>query len=150
MGELDIEIVGMVFVSVFLLLQAWWDLQTMELPLSFNLAVMALGIGYCIVESRPLEEIFPALVPGIICLILGRITRQAVGYGDGMVLLGLAMFLEWKEILELCTVAFCISALWALAGLITGRLRIKDKLPFIPFLFLAWGIQLLRLLGEGV
>ncbi len=86
----------------------------------------------------------PGLSAGALLLAAARITRESVGYGDGICIGLMAFWLPWEELLTLLLTALLLCALPGLAvGLIRGR-RVKT-LPFLPFV--AGAYLLLRVFG---
>lgn len=77
------------------------------------------------------------LIPGFVLLILGRMSRGSVGYGDGMVILALGVSAGLWKTVESLSIGFLLSA--AAALLIWCKKKNKNqKIPFIPFLFLGY------------
>ena len=88
------------------------------------------------------------LAAGGLLLAAARISREAVGYGDGICFCLLAFWLPWEELYTLLFTALVLCALPGLAaGLIRGR-RLK-ALPFLPFVAGAYLVLLLLALSGG-
>jgi leader peptidase (prepilin peptidase)/N-methyltransferase len=79
-----------------------------------------------------------ALIPGIICLFLGFCTRQAVGYGDGILLCALAMLYRLEDLLCILMIAILSAGITGLFFLIVLKKRGTYEIPFVPFLFVGW------------
>jgi leader peptidase (prepilin peptidase)/N-methyltransferase len=78
--------------------------------------------------------------PGLLVLLLARLTGESIGYGDGWVLLALGCFFEPEDLVGLCMTAIScagIAALFLLLVLHRGR---HAQIPFVPFLLLGYGI----------
>ena len=81
-------------------------------------------------------ELLCSLLPGMLLLLLGRITSQAVGYGDGWVILILGLFLAPAELLGILGLASALAGIWALYLVV--RKRKDQEIPFLPFLLLGF------------
>ncbi|MDD3339725.1 MAG: hypothetical protein PHS82_12820 [Lachnospiraceae bacterium] len=78
------------------------------------------------------------LLPGLLMLLLGRASREAVGYGDGLVVLVLGLYTGIWAGMEVLFLSFFFSALWAIALLIFRKGRRDTTFPFVPFLLLGY------------
>lgn len=75
-------------------------------------------------------------IPGMLLLLLGKLSGEAVGYGDGLLAVLIGISMGFWETMGILMTAFC--AVFFAAGVIFIKNRkIKDKeLPFAPFLLL--------------
>ena len=88
---------------------------------------------------------FLGLLPGIFMLILAWSTRESIGYGDGLVILGMGCFYALGEIMGIVMIAITIAGITALGLLVFGHKNRESEFPFVPFLLGAhlvmWGLQ---------
>lgn len=109
-----------------------------------ELTLAGIGVGVICLLFDVVRETFEyeqllALLPGIVCLIMGRITKEAIGYGDGMIFLMLGFFYEWECLCMIGMRACILAAIAALICLIILHKNRKYELPFVPFLtFAVW------------
>lgn len=91
---------------------------------------VGLFYGCCIEGNLPYEMLCRAL-PGGLFLLLAACTKEAVGYGDGAVILVLGLWLG--ELFTFFTVAaaFCMAGIYGAYCRIRGK---KEPFPFVPFL----------------
>lgn len=86
------------------------------------------------------SEVLPhlgAAVMGLGLLFLSRVTRGALGAGDGWFFLASACYLDLREILVLFLMSLAVSFLWGTCLL----LKYRDRSGFqksVPFLACAW------------
>ena len=126
---------------LFLGIAAWQDLRTRSISLEVLTAGAAAGMAVCVLEGRGLEEIVPAMIPGIALLLINRFADGIIGEGDGLFFLVAGFFLEWKEIVLLLISGQFFCGIFGLAMAVSvmtigggnGNLR-KIRLPFLPFL----------------
>lgn len=77
------------------------------------------------------------LLPGLALLLLGWVSRGAVGYGDGLAVTACGAALGFSRTFSMLLTALCLAAAWAGILLVSGKGHRKDQFPFIPFLWAA-------------
>lgn len=133
-----IEMLGSVCVCCFLGIHAWEDLRRQEISVRILGSFGAVGIAYALLErGGVLPEILWGFLPGAVLLAMGRLSREAVGYGDGSVVLVLGLYLSLWEILGMLAAASLLAALWAIGLLAAGRNGCR-RIPFLPFLLVGF------------
>lgn len=126
---------------VFLTLCAFFDIRTKRIPLWILLVFgsMILGItgisGTLIHQSLCLQ-----LLPGMVFLLMSLLTGEAVGYGDGIVILLLGVSLGIRLCVSIVFVGLVLCAGVSLLILILKKGSQQTRLPFMPFLLAAWGV----------
>ena len=79
------------------------------------------------------------MLPGAALVILALCTG-AIGYGDGIVVAFLGLYLGFGEVLLLLTISLFVMSLCSLVLLLLKKVRKNTHLPYLPFLTLAWGM----------
>lgn len=107
-------------------------------------------MGKAFLTGALIEEMLflaKGVLPGVFLILLGAVTRQAIGYGDGLLLLacGLCLGGEMAGIL-LLTGLFLLFPV-SLSLLLCGKAQRKTQLPFAPFLLAAYLICLAQVVG---
>ena len=124
---------------LFLGIGSYLDMKSRELPIKFFVFFGVTGIFYntvCHYQSIA-SMVFGACIGGMI-LIIGWITKEAIGYGDGLGILVLGIMEGAMGVLPILFVAFCLSGvygMWKMYGLKSTR---GDTFPFFPFLFMGF------------
>ena len=76
------------------------------------------------------------LLPGLLALLISRLSREALGLGDGLFLLIAGLYLQMRSMLLLLRsgilVGFLVSAVLLIHGHIHGRSMRKVCFPWIP------------------
>lgn len=76
------------------------------------------------------------LLPGLLALLISRLSREALGLGDGLFLLIAGLYLEMRSMLLLLLsgilVGFLVSAVLLIYGHIHGRSMRNVRFPWIP------------------
>lgn len=122
----------------FLMVSALWDMKTKKLPavwLYGGLAWMGIyGVYQLIVGNRKWWELLAALLPGILCYLLARLSK-AMGEGDALLILGCGLCFALKSVLSITMAAFFLSAIGAVVIMIVKRNMKNKRIPFVPYLF---------------
>lgn len=79
-------------------------------------------------------RLLAGLLPGIFLLILSKITREAIGYGDGLILLFIGLSLGFWECIGIFFTGLLGVFLAALLILLFFGRKKRLEIPFIPFL----------------
>ena len=84
----------------------------------------------------PLWTALLPLLPGLLALLISRLSREALGLGDGLFLLIAGLYLQMHSMLLLLLsgilVGFLVSAVLLIHGHIHGRSMRKVCFPWIP------------------
>lgn len=147
------------------------DFYFQVIPDELDLFIAVLGILLIVLEAR-LKEFGPttgssigyyaslfglrgniwinhlagALIPGLFLAGLILITRgKGMGEGDMKLAFSAGLFLGWPDIALALMLAFIIGGVAAVISLVSRRKKMKDYLPFGPFI--ALGILLIVFLG---
>lgn len=121
---------------------AWKDLRKHRISI-----LLTAGIFLAAVILRIWRGEYAALaagiLPGVLLLGLSWITKESLGYGDGLVQSVLGALLGWKKALEILLGAFFLAAIFSAAALAAHRLGRKSELPFLPFIMSAYLVLLI-------
>ena len=130
------------FVNLYLLWGAWKDLKVKKISDQYLWMGAIAGIIYSMVKVITGEfvwkERFIAVLPGILILIIGKITNEKIGYGDGWLILILGSFLKFSEIYLIVQLAVILAAVVSAGLLCTKRVGKEYRLAFLPFLWAAY------------
>lgn len=92
-----------------------------------------------------LKDWFWSLVPGMLLLLIAKVTREKIGYGDGWVVLILGNFLSITEVWYVLQMAMFIVITVSLILLCSKKVTAEYQIPFLPFLWVAhtflWGVN---------
>lgn len=142
-----------ILTGILLLWFAVSDFRKKEIPARHFIIGAAAGfLLICIRRENPAHFYIMALLPGMGMLILAFLTKDKMGYGDGIAVMILGMLRG----LRLCLYALMAGLLLLLCFffivILLKKANKKTMLPFIPFLFLSWCLtELLMAAGrEGI
>ena len=129
---------------LYLCAAAVLDVRTKELPLLFLAAGGACAIAMQLLSGElTVLQMLCGAIPGLGLLLAARITRQAVGYGDGALLLIPGLFLGLLPTVLLLLCALLIAAGTGIFLMAVKRWKKKQELPFVPFLYAGYILVLL-------
>lgn len=125
---------------VFMVLadNSFTDLKDHEVDIrTLAVASFCAAAGHLASEDAAPEDMALGAALGLVLILTALVTRGAVGVGDGLVVCvaGLALGAEENFMLLLTGLILCAAV--SLVGLLLGKIKKKQELPFIPFLFLA-------------
>ena len=75
---------------------------------------------------------------GIVFIVVSRVTEEAFGYGDSILILIMGGFIGFWNILSLLVAAFSMAALFSIFMLLRKKFHRKSAFPFVPFLTAAY------------
>lgn len=137
-----------IILGIILGVQGCIDLKCKEIPIWISLVGAGLGLVFCIAERRTIIEVFLACIPGIVFLVFSKLTKEVIGYGDGVLLFVMGLYLPLEKILSTGMLAFGIAGIVALVLLVICRKKGSYEIPFIPFLSFAYILEYFIEVGE--
>ncbi len=138
-----------VILIIYLTVMSYTDIKTktISLKISIIIATIFLLIQIIIFKFHVKSVLLWCLcgcVVGTTLLILAFITRENIGYGDGIVVLVIGLAIGLKSTFIVCTIGFLLSAIVACFFLIRKKSK-KTSMPFIPFIYIGYIFQLFAL-----
>lgn len=138
---------GYAIAGIVLCIQSIWDMKKKKIPLIVSITAGIIGIVLCMFLERELMSIFTALVPGVVCLICGKVSGEAVGYGDGIVLIVMGFYYSLEQLIIICMTAFGTAGIVGIVLLLIFKKRGNYEIPFVPFLLIGWSVERVFFVG---
>jgi leader peptidase (prepilin peptidase)/N-methyltransferase len=137
------EILKIIIVTGFLLLNSILDLKYKKILYSPCGIVLGIGI-FCILFEKPINWWqFLGVLVGCGLMLVSLVTKQSIGIGDGMILASIGVFIGfWRSLMVLFIAGIMVSVVGGIL-LAFKKVNLKTSLPFVPFLFLAYGVSFL-------
>lgn len=124
----------------FLFMSAVFDIRNRKIPSVLIWSFFVIMTGYRIVMivrgMTSFAEIIGLLLPGLLLLILSRISNE-IGNGDGLLVIATGCYLGGIRNIGMVFLAFLLAAFTAIALLIGARSMRNKKIAFAPFLLAA-------------
>ncbi len=123
---------------------AWMDGRKKRLNLAYLYVGAVLAAGLLVTEWMErngiglVSEWILRALPGLLLLLGAWFGREKIGFGDGLLLLILGACLEHRELWILWMTASLLVLFFSLLLLATKRAGWNTKLPFVPFLWIAY------------
>ena len=122
---------------------AWIDHRKMELPLIYIAAGFGAGFLLRILTGEALvSKILPGFLPGMLCLFLAKLTKEAIGYGDALMIIAIGAFCRITVLLFLLFCGSLMAGLTTVPLLILKKRNKKEEIPFMPFLLSGYVLTL--------
>lgn len=132
-------------VLVLLCICSVFDIRKKELPLLILIAGFSAALGieiwYIWKGLETFAGIAESLLPGVFLLLLSFCTREKVGYGDGLMLIILGLFLGFYKCFFILCVGLIFSSVFALILLLFCKAEKNSRLPLVPFLTIGLGVS---------
>ena len=123
---------------LFLGIGSWMDLRTRELSVSFLGLFGVLSISCNVFWNyQSAKSLFAGCTVGILFLVIGWMTRESIGYGDGLAILILGIFEGGKNIFWIVFGAFLLGGIYGGYRMAVKKSKAEDTFPFFPFLMFA-------------
>ena len=136
-----------IIVGLMLCIQSYWDLRYKEIPSVVSVIGGLLGACiWCWTDKNGIEMVL-SLLPGILCLFCGWISKEEVGYGDGILLCVLGIYYTLEELVVIGMIAIGSAGICGLVLLILFHKNRRYEIPFVPFLLLGWVIETVSVYG---
>ena len=102
--------------------------------------LLGLGVSGIIIEREDLVLylVLAGAAVGVVFLLISKVTGEALGYGDSLLILVLGIHLGFWKIMILAFVAFFVAAIVAIFVMIIKKRGRKASIPFGPFIALSY------------
>ena len=119
---------------LFLAAAACEDYRCRKLPAALICAGGAAGLVLRFLFDREdLQDMILGIGIGAVMLLISYATREALGYGDGLLMGAAGIYLGGVHTLVLLMCSLLTAAIGSIVLLGTKRKKGKDQIPFAPF-----------------
>ena len=133
-----IENIELWILGLTLAIQTVWDLRFRQIPILVTLMAGILGAVVRLFTGEVLWVLLVGILPGVLCLVLGKLTREAIGYGDGFLICAMGLCLPAEQVLGTCLLGMFFAGVVGIFQMIFCGKGSGEDLPFVPFLFFAY------------
>lgn len=133
------QLIRVVLPGIFLVLGAIWDIKQKKIPLVLLICFMVTGLLINILwPEHSARDIVCGVLIGIILYAVSYVTSGQIGEGDGILFMATGLFVGGMSNFVLLLWASVLCAVPAGIMLIAKKAGRKDRIPFVPFVFLAY------------
>ncbi len=129
-------------VTAVLAFESAVDLKKKSIPVPRFVAYMAASLAAnCIFRYQSFKSMLGGIIVGLIFLGFAIITREGVGYGDGVMFICIGTTVGLSENLRLLLYSLLLASFAGGIYAIIRKKNLKTKIPFIPFVFFSYIIM---------
>ena len=119
---------------LFLCAGTWYDMKSKTLPVWFLCTFGLIGI-FCnlLFAYQSMGELLFGGMFGLLFLVQGKVTKESIGYGDGLGIMILGIF-QGTGLLPVLFLAFGFSGGYGVWRFVVKKASKEEEMPFFPFL----------------
>lgn len=118
-----------------------FDIKKKKIPVYMLIILAAAGIiSNLTVGEFNIEKRIIAMLPGIIMIMVSMVTKQQIGYGDGLIILLMGLYINIDDILSIVLSAFLVSSVFAIILMTVFKKKKNFEMAFSPFLLIGYGL----------
>ena len=140
------------YIGIFILLIPCGisDLRSRMIPVWYVGIFAGLALLYHLTFSEEsFVQIAAGTALGLVFVLISRISKEALGMGDAIVIAALGAWCGIKDSLTLILFAFILAGIFGAVWMLVRKKNRKDSLPFVPFLLLSCTISCAAFLIQG-
>lgn len=140
---IEISVLKAIICAAFLLLEGIRDLRRREIsPVSCAILIICgVFLQLCRHELSWGSVLTGAMV-GIVLLGLSWLSKESIGYGDGLVMTSIGVLFGGAKTIQLFCYALFICGLFSAGVFLLKKAGRKSRIPFIPFLIPAYCVMM--------
>lgn len=138
-SNVEVDFMGESICLIFLYILAVQDYQEHLLSEKTLLAFAIIGMGWQIYQKTFFHPFMVLnLIPGTGLLLLGAITNEKIGYGDGLVILIMGLYISGYILMYIILLGFLFAAFYGILNYTKKHQakKINMEIPYIPFLLI--------------
>lgn len=143
MGE-NIKILQTLMIVVYMGISTYFDFRWKRIPWWIQgMGVIFLCIYSTMQGGAPGTELLLSVVPGIVLLGLSFVTKESIGYGDGVTMMIVGGMIGLRNCVWVICISLVMISVVGIVLMIIKRASGKTRIPYIPFMFAAESLLLL-------
>lgn len=138
MSRMEISSVKDICVLIFLGINSWTDIRKRQVSLLSIVIFAICGTAWSISSKVKVLDFFLCAGIGLIFVGISIFTEDAVGMGDGWLIMALGTVIQPVELFSVIFIAVMCSAVWAGITLAIFHRKGCTEIPFVPFLLIGY------------
>ena len=136
------EMVEQIILAMGLFINAILDIKKRQISVLVVLLMAIFEIGYKFYYDLILfPECILSIIPGLIMIIISFFSEQSIGYGDGLLVMCLGLYMMVEQILFIGIISVTIAGVFAIILVIFGHKKKNYEIPFVPFMVIGYGMM---------
>jgi len=128
-----------VFILSYLAYQTYKDIREKSVSLKSTIVFSLTGVVINIVITNiTIINMLLGITVGLGVILIGKLMKDGIGAGDGAVLSSIGVLIGGKMCLLVFLMAITISAAVVIVLLVFRKVKMKQELPFIPYILCAY------------
>ena len=133
-----------VFILSYLAYQTYKDIREKSVSLKSTIVFSLTGVVINIVITNiTIINMLLGITVGLGVILIGKLMKDGIGAGDGAVLSSIGVLIGGKMCLLVFLMAITISAAVVIVLLVFRKVKLKQELPFIPYILCAYMLILM-------
>lgn len=134
------ELINKTLIMTLLGICSFFDIREKKIPIFPMILFVGIHIAFFIYQNCfPIKSLLAALSLGAGFCLFSKVSKGALGIGDGMLAAVCGISLGFYKTLALFFYGFLLTGLTGFLLLIGKRVSRKAEMPMVPFLYLAYG-----------
>ncbi len=104
----------------------------------FGILGLIVMVGCFVLETPRWYMLAAGVIPGILLMILAKITEQSIGYGDGIILAEIGLITGVGRCMLILAAALALAGVFSLGILVIKKVDKRYRIPFVPFLTMSY------------
>lgn len=144
LNQINGDVLTSVLLGSFLIWNTITDIKIRKISSISVLLFTLVGIGFFVInKEKDVYSLAGGMAMGIGLLLLSRVSGDGIGFGDGLVVFVCGIFIGFYKNLLLLMLGLLFTAIAGVLLLIWKKAGRKSRLPFVPFLTMAYGVCVL-------
>ena len=118
------------------------DIRRRQIGLYLIAAGAALAIIVNVNAHMDVSFFLPGIIPGVVMMLVSWLSKGKIGMGDALMVMVMGLFLGLYRVMYELVLALVMSGCVALILVIFKKKRKEYEMPFIPFLGLAYLVDI--------
>lgn len=111
------------------------DIYFRKIPVNLLILAGAAAAMYqFFVKKEDVCLVAGGMAVGVLFLVIGKVTQESIGYGDGWAVLILGIYLGFWKLLEVLAATCFLLAAASVICMVRRKMSRKAAIPFYPFL----------------
>lgn len=133
----------------YLTILSIWDIREKKIPIQLLVLGTSAVCVICAINLFFSGDLFwkiVTLIYGVVpggCMIAIAIATEKIGLGDGWTMMIVGLVLNYKMCIAILAVSMLLMAICSMAMLIARKVNRNTKLPYLPFLAMAWFLMVI-------